>query len=216
MKTIAAMPVVDNVAIANIVLMLDELEAQYDKMTLQLKEAEKHSGFLSGKNAFSDLHNTTVDKQAREWAPDTIEAFEDMIASGFNPGDLADRYAYYQTKFPALSYEYIEPKNPNSSQRNLYAYNEEWTKMNLVSFAQTFDTVNESYERINNLLSEVNEHDTLKESSDFSNRLLGELAYLLQQLIQVQNFEMHVNTMLQQADQNYIAAHADFFTFEKK
>lgn len=219
----ATTPVIDQAAIAKIGVMINELEAQYDQMREHFKESQLHTGFLSdqlssitGKNSYSDIYNNAADKQARAWAPNSIEEFEDMVQHGFNPGDLADRYAYYQEKFPAADIDSIDPKNPNSAQRELYAYNEEWTKMNFVGFAQTFDTVNESYERINNLLAEVNQHETLKESSDFSNRLLGELGYLLQGLIQVQNFEMHMKTILQQAEQNHIAAHADFFTFRRK
>ncbi|MGA2655154.1 MAG: type IV secretion system protein [Gammaproteobacteria bacterium] len=212
----AVTPVVDHLAIQKILLMLNQLEDQYDRMKDQLDEAKLHTDFLSGENSFSDIYNTDKEKHAREWAPNSIEDFEDMIAQGFNPGDLADRYEYYQYKFPGIDIDQIDAKNPNSAHRNLYEYNEEWTKLNLAGFAQTFDAVNASYERINNLLDEVNKHDTLKQSSDFSNRLLGELAYLLQQLIQVQNFELHINAMLQQGEQNHIAAHTQFYTFRKK
>lgn len=212
----AATPVIDAAAIAKIGLMIDELEKQYQQLIEQTGFLEGHLESITGKNIFSDLYNTSQDKQARAWAPNSIEEFEEMVEYGFNPGDLSDRYAYYQEKFPGIEPDHIDPKNPNSPHRDLYTYNEEWTKLNLVGFAQTFDAVNESYERINNLLAQANDQTTLKESSDYSNRLLGELGYLLQGLIQVQNFEMHVKTMLQQAEQNRIAAHADFFTFRKK
>lgn len=213
--TYAATPVVDYLAIDQIILTINELEKHYRKMEDQLKEAQMQTSLISGENTFSDLYNSNTDKRAREWAPDSIEEFEDMVESGFNPGDLSDRYAYYQAKFPAVELDKIDAKNPNSPQRNLYAYNEDWTKLNLVGFAETFDAVNYSYERINNLLDEMNHQDTLKQSSDFSNRLLGELGYLLQQLIQVQNFEMHTNAMLQQAELNHLASHTHFYTFRK-
>lgn len=219
----AVTPVVDYMAIEEIVAMLTQLKSQYEKMKEQLAQAELHNTHLSthlpsltGENAFSDILNSNHDKAARVWAPDSIDDFENMLTNGFNPGDLEDRYTYYQEKFPAIEADKIDPKNPDSPQRDLYQYNEDWTKLNLAGFAQTFDAVNASYDRINDLLSKTNSHHTLKESSDFSNRILGELAYLLQSLIQVQNFEMHINTMLQQAEQNNIAAHADFFTFRKK
>ena len=110
----AATPVVDYVAIEKILLMLSELEDHYKKMEEQLVEAKLHTGLLSGKNLFSDTYNTDKDKNAREWAPDSIEDFEDMINLGFNPGDLADRYEYYQYKFPSIDPATIDTKNPNS------------------------------------------------------------------------------------------------------
>jgi hypothetical protein len=219
----ASMPVIDAAAIAQIVSVYDQLRDQYKRMKEQLDEATFQSGVLTdqldsiiGENPFGDIYNSNDDKESRAWAPDSIEEFEDMIQYGFNPGDLADRYAYYQEKFPGTDPETIDPKNSQSSNRELYEYNEEWTKLNLVNFAQTFDTVNASYEKINNLLSEVNTHETLKQSSDFTNRLIGELAYLLQGLIQLENFNLHTKTMVQQAQQYQISSHADFFTFRKK
>ncbi len=212
----AMTPVIDEAAIIKIGFMIDELKAQYEQMQKHFNEAQIHTDLLSGKNAYSDLYNSNADKDTREWAPNSIEEFEDMVNHGFNPGDLEDRYTYYQTKFPAVDLDKIDSKNPNSAHRNLYAYNEDWTKLNLAGFAQTFDAVNNSYERINNLLDEVNTHKSLKQSSDFTNRLLGEVAYLLQNMIQVQNFEMHINAMLQQAELNHLAAHTNFYTFRKK
>ncbi len=223
-KTYATgMPVIDATAIGQIILMIEELQRQYDQMTEHLEVTQINSDYLfdqlesiTGKNEFDSFYNTSSDKQARVWAPNSIEEFEDMVDHGFNPGDLSDRYSYYQEKFPAIPADTIDPKNPNSAQRDLYTYNEDWTKLSLVGFAQTFDAVNASYERINNLLEQANEHITLKESSDYSNRLLGELAYLLQNLIQVQNYDMHVKTMLQQAELNHTAAHANFYTFKQR
>ncbi len=218
----AATPVIDNVAISKMVSMLSELDKQLSQMQTHYEEALMQSGILTnqlsamtGENLFSDIYNNTQVKDARVWAPNSIEEFEEMLKNGFNPSDFLDRYEYYLQKFPAIAMEQIEAKNPNSALRDLYGYTEEWTKMNLVGFAQTFDAVNSSYERINNLLSEINEHKTLKQSSDFTNRLLGELGYLLQSLIQVQNFSMHMNTMLQQATQTQISEHTKFFTFNR-
>lgn len=212
----AATLVYDPEAVAQMLAVYNELKDHYKHLKEQTGLMGEQLDSIIGSNPFGDLHNSSADKQYRIWAPNSIQEFEDMLSEGFNPGDLADRYAYYQDKFPGRDPNQIDPKNPNSFNRDLYQYNEEWTKLNLASFAQTFDTVNASYEKINDLLAEVNNHQSLKESADFSNRLLGELAYLLQGMIQIKNFDLHVNTMLQQAEQHQIATHADFFTFRRK
>ncbi len=205
----AVTPVIDAKAILEIGLVIEELQEQFLIMEKQLIA-------VIGENAYDELFNTATDKSKRVWAPNSIEEFEDMVENGFNPGDLADRYAYYQEKFPSLDSDQIDPKNPNSLQRDIYQYNDEWTKLNFASFGQTFDKVNHSYEKINNLLSEINGHTTLKQSADFNNRLLGELAYLLQGLIQLQNFSLHAQTMTQQAALHQTTDHTQFFTFRKK
>jgi len=106
----ASMPVIDAAAIAKMLVMIDRLKQQYTQMKDDFAESQLQSGVLSdqlssimGAYPFGDIYNTINDKSERAWLPNSVEEFEDMLRFGFNPGDLADRYAYYQEKFPAIS-----------------------------------------------------------------------------------------------------------------
>lgn len=205
-SSFAVIPVIDHVAIANMVQEIMQLQQQYETLLKTYENAkeqlaqQKHLvSELEGHYHYGDLFNRDIDEREREWSSNN---WDDALQglSGGNPQRYEElKKLYHRDNPPVEREEFLKGASPELA--------DQYQKMDSVNLA-AFEEANHAYEEVNQHLKAVRElaeaietTPNTKAAIDLNSRIQAEVAFIA---LEQQRMQAIINLQISRESSNEI------------
>lgn len=204
-------PVIDNSAIAQIVLTLTQLQEIYGRQDLELTEALRLTRSMVGCAAppchlgLGTLHQTPELRRIRRALPRLMRDLNRLGELGADPnlarsmtlhGELTDRYGL-------LNDDAYEPQAPTEPYAQAWAADRDAQLAAAVTSELTYENLEPRHDLYDQLTTELDSRDSVKETLDILAHLTAENGRLLMELIRVQSSATQAAATAQLAQQTH-------------
>ena len=202
-------PVIDNSAIAQIVLTLTQLQEIYGRQDLELTEALRLTRSIVGcasppcNLGLGTLHQTPELRRIRRSLPRLMRDLNRLGAQGADPnlarsmtlhGELTDRYGL-------LEDDAYQPPDPDTPYAQAWRADRDAQLAAAVTSEITYENLEQRQDLYDTLTTELDTRDSVKESVDILAHLTAENGRLLMELIRLQAAATQANATNQLAQQ---------------
>lgn len=192
-------PVYDAAGFAQMISQVNAMAQDYAKQLEQLDEAVQQRKAMTGARNAGDILNGALEKQLREYLPNTWEdtmnliTANDLPASAFGTqGIYTDLINTYDPVSGADTFS-SDPTGPLSHARDRRTST---TYAAMAASEQAFDNINDHIQIYESLLSELNNTPDLKASVDLQARISAENGMLLSELMRLNAIQIQQKAAL--------------------
>ena len=186
-------PVYDASSFAQLVTQLDQMSKDYQKQLEQLDEAIKQSNAITGPRNMGDLANSSLERQLREYLPNTWEETIDMMnAPSLPPGAYGTQSLYselYNQYGPSTGAQMM-PDDPGGYMARALDQKTGTTYAAMAASQQAYDNIAGRLQIYETLLQELNDTQDLKSSVDLQARISAENGFIMSELMRLQTIQM--------------------------
>lgn len=207
----AALPVVDNSAIAKLLQQIAEMKKQYDMLKKQYNEAVQIKNSLQGNYGMGLLENGVDAIQGRRQLPKTWQEVVDLQKNGQLPGLFAGKQDFYKKLLPTTDLKNFssDPNNRNSVGYKLSTDN---TRAAFASVETLYDNIEKRMKTVENLTTAIDKTTNAKEAMDLNSRMVAETNFINLEMMRVNSLQVNLQATLQNLQNQALANNAEFFS----